>query len=225
MPYPTSSDPFPGRLAALAAMIGMGMPLHVVSLTAAQAKYNTHSGEAAARQLGITVDLRLAARLPARPRGPRHRRSRARPGVERVRPPSARKRQRRHGPQRRAASAPTVERRRRRGGRRSCTAWDQGRPRTGNVKATMTFALLKLGTARTLCSAPGNGCALRSGRKKFRRPVPVAGARRDLRRRPRRNRACGDLAIRRRPTRSCWSSCADGQRGRRWACARRRSSS
>lgn len=70
VPYPTSSDPFPGRLAALAAMIGMGMPLHVVSLTA-PGEYDTHSAEAAALTSGLqlTSDSLLAFQRDLEARG------------------------------------------------------------------------------------------------------------------------------------------------------------
>jgi uncharacterized protein (DUF1501 family) len=70
VPYPDSTDPFPGRLAALAAMIAMGMPLHVVSLTA-PGEYDTHSGEAAALTSGLqlTSDSLLAFQRDLEARG------------------------------------------------------------------------------------------------------------------------------------------------------------
>jgi uncharacterized protein (DUF1501 family) len=70
VPYPASSDPFPGRLAALAAMIGMGMPLRVVSLTA-PGEYDTHSAEAAALTSGLqlTSDSLLAFQRDLEARG------------------------------------------------------------------------------------------------------------------------------------------------------------
>ena len=59
--YPTSSDPFPGRLAALAQMIAMGMPMQAVSLTA-PGEYDTHSDEPGALSQGLqlTSDTLLA---------------------------------------------------------------------------------------------------------------------------------------------------------------------
>jgi uncharacterized protein (DUF1501 family) len=43
--YPTSSDPFPGRLAALADMIGLNMPLKCVAIEA-NGGYDTHENQA-----------------------------------------------------------------------------------------------------------------------------------------------------------------------------------
>jgi uncharacterized protein (DUF1501 family) len=47
VPYPQSTDDFPGHLAGLAAMIGAGLPLHCVALEAG-GEYDTHVDEAAA---------------------------------------------------------------------------------------------------------------------------------------------------------------------------------
>jgi uncharacterized protein (DUF1501 family) len=51
--YPSSTDPFPRRLAGLAAMIAGGMPVRVVGLT--MGRFDTHAGQAAAlnRDLGL----------------------------------------------------------------------------------------------------------------------------------------------------------------------------
>ena len=52
-------------------------------------EYDTHSGEPQALDAGAPADVRLAARVPARPRGARARRPRARPRVVGVRPARA----------------------------------------------------------------------------------------------------------------------------------------
>jgi uncharacterized protein (DUF1501 family) len=62
VPYPTSKDSFPRRLAGLAAMIAAGLPMRVVSLTA-PGEYDTHSNQAGALAEGLQ-DLGLAARVP-----------------------------------------------------------------------------------------------------------------------------------------------------------------
>jgi uncharacterized protein (DUF1501 family) len=61
VPYPTSSDPFPGRLSALAQMIATGMPVQAVALTA-PGEYDTHSDEPSALTQGLqlTSDSLLA---------------------------------------------------------------------------------------------------------------------------------------------------------------------
>ena len=55
VPYPTSSDPFPHRLAGLAAMIAGGLPMRVVGLTVGH--FDTHATQAATLQR----DLQLAS--------------------------------------------------------------------------------------------------------------------------------------------------------------------
>jgi uncharacterized protein (DUF1501 family) len=59
--YPQADDPFPDRLAALAAMLGRGLPLRCVALTA-PGDYDTHSDQAARLpdQIRLTFDA-LAA--------------------------------------------------------------------------------------------------------------------------------------------------------------------
>jgi uncharacterized protein (DUF1501 family) len=51
--YPSSADPFPRRMAGLAAMIASGMPVRVVGLT--MGRFDTHAGQAGAfnRDLGL----------------------------------------------------------------------------------------------------------------------------------------------------------------------------
>jgi uncharacterized protein (DUF1501 family) len=68
--YPTSSDPFPDRLAGLAAMLGAGLPLHVVALSA-PGEYDTHSDEAGALSQGLqlTSDSLLAFQQDLEARG------------------------------------------------------------------------------------------------------------------------------------------------------------
>ena len=53
--YPSSSDPFPHRLAGLAAMLAQGLPVQVVGLTVGH--FDTHAGQAGALQR----DLQLAS--------------------------------------------------------------------------------------------------------------------------------------------------------------------
>jgi uncharacterized protein (DUF1501 family) len=68
--YPTSDDPFPKKLAGLAAMIAAGLPLHVVALSA-PGEYDTHSNEAGALSDGLqlTSDSLLAFQRDLETRG------------------------------------------------------------------------------------------------------------------------------------------------------------
>jgi uncharacterized protein (DUF1501 family) len=68
--YPKSSDPFPKRLAGLAAMLGAGLPLRAVALTA-PGHYDTHSDQAAALSKGLqlTADSLLAFQRDVEARG------------------------------------------------------------------------------------------------------------------------------------------------------------
>jgi len=68
--YPTSDDPFPTRLAALAAMLAAGLPLHCVALTA-PGSYDTHTDEATALSDGLqlTSDALLAFQRDLEARG------------------------------------------------------------------------------------------------------------------------------------------------------------
>jgi uncharacterized protein (DUF1501 family) len=70
VPYPTSTDAFPKRLAGLAAMLGAGLPLRVVSLTA-PGHYDTHSDQAGALSEGLqtTSDSLLAFQRDLEARG------------------------------------------------------------------------------------------------------------------------------------------------------------
>jgi uncharacterized protein (DUF1501 family) len=70
VPYPTSTDAFPKRLAGLAAMLGAGLPLRVVSLTA-PGHYDTHSDQpgALAQGLQTTGDSQLAFQRDLEARG------------------------------------------------------------------------------------------------------------------------------------------------------------
>jgi uncharacterized protein (DUF1501 family) len=67
--YPTSSDPFPHRLAGLAAMIAGGMPMRVVGLTVGH--FDTHATQAAAlqRDLQLASDSILAFQRDLESRG------------------------------------------------------------------------------------------------------------------------------------------------------------
>jgi uncharacterized protein (DUF1501 family) len=70
VPYPSSKDSFPQRLAGLAAMIAAGLPLRVVALTA-PGEYDTHSDQAGALAEGlqITSDSLLAFQRDLEARG------------------------------------------------------------------------------------------------------------------------------------------------------------
>jgi uncharacterized protein (DUF1501 family) len=70
VPYPVSQDAFPKRLAGLAAMLGAGLPLRVVSLTA-PGHYDTHSDQPGALSQGLqtTADSLLAFQRDLEARG------------------------------------------------------------------------------------------------------------------------------------------------------------
>ncbi|MCP9484682.1 MAG: DUF1501 domain-containing protein [Gaiellaceae bacterium MAG52_C11] len=68
--YPSSVDQFPRRLAGLAAMLGAGLPLHCVALTAT-GHYDTHATQAEDLQQGLqtTADSLLAFQRDLEARG------------------------------------------------------------------------------------------------------------------------------------------------------------
>jgi len=68
--YPQSNDPFPQRLAGLAAMLAAGLPLHCVALTA-PGEYDTHADEPTALTQGLqlTSDSVLAFQRDLEARG------------------------------------------------------------------------------------------------------------------------------------------------------------
>jgi uncharacterized protein (DUF1501 family) len=68
--YPKSDDSFPKRLAGLAAMLGAGLPMRAVSLTA-PGHYDTHSDQAGAlaKGLQLTADSLLAFQRDLEARG------------------------------------------------------------------------------------------------------------------------------------------------------------
>ena len=70
VPYPKSSDPFPNKLAGLAAMIAANLPMRVVALSA-PGEYDTHSAEAGALSQGLqlTSDSLLAFQRDLEARG------------------------------------------------------------------------------------------------------------------------------------------------------------
>ena len=70
VPYPEADDDFPKRLAGLAAMIGAGLPLRVVALSA-PGHYDTHSDQpgALAQGLQLTADSLLAFQRDLEARG------------------------------------------------------------------------------------------------------------------------------------------------------------
>jgi uncharacterized protein (DUF1501 family) len=70
VPYPKSDDPFPQRLAGLAAMLAAGLPLHCVALTA-PGEYDTHADEPTALSQGLqlTSDSLLAFQRDLEARG------------------------------------------------------------------------------------------------------------------------------------------------------------
>jgi uncharacterized protein (DUF1501 family) len=67
--YPSSADPFPHRLAGLAAMIAAGLPVHVVGLTVGH--FDTHATQATAlqRDLQLASDSLLAFQRDLEARG------------------------------------------------------------------------------------------------------------------------------------------------------------
>jgi uncharacterized protein (DUF1501 family) len=67
--YPSSADPFPRRLAGLAAMLAGGMPVRVVGLT--MGRFDTHAGQAASltRDLGLVSGSLLAFQRDLEARG------------------------------------------------------------------------------------------------------------------------------------------------------------
>jgi uncharacterized protein (DUF1501 family) len=67
--YPSSTDPFPRRLAGLAAMIAGGMPVRVVGLS--MGRFDTHAGQPAAfnRDLGLASGSLLAFQRDLEARG------------------------------------------------------------------------------------------------------------------------------------------------------------
>jgi uncharacterized protein (DUF1501 family) len=69
VPYPSSSDPFPRRLAGLAAMLAAGMPVRVVGLTTG--RFDTHAGQTASlnRDLGVVSGSLLAFQRDLEARG------------------------------------------------------------------------------------------------------------------------------------------------------------
>src|SRR5579864_6222046 len=70
VPYPASADPFPHRLAGLAAMIAAGLPLHCISITA-PGHYDTHASQpqTLADGLKLTADSLLAFQRDLEQRG------------------------------------------------------------------------------------------------------------------------------------------------------------
>ena len=70
VPYPKSDDPFPNKLAGLAAMIAGGLPLRVVAVSA-PGEYDTHSSEpqALSQGLQLTSDSLLAFQRDLEARG------------------------------------------------------------------------------------------------------------------------------------------------------------
>jgi uncharacterized protein (DUF1501 family) len=69
-PYPSTSDEFPARLQALAAMLGAGLPIRCASLTAV-GSYDTHSQEpnTLSTNLGETIESVLAFQRDLEQRG------------------------------------------------------------------------------------------------------------------------------------------------------------
>src|SRR5262249_61366954 len=67
--YPASSDPFPRRLAGLAAMLAAGLPVSVVGLTVGH--FDTHAGQTAVlqRDLQLAPDSLLAFQRDLEARG------------------------------------------------------------------------------------------------------------------------------------------------------------
>jgi uncharacterized protein (DUF1501 family) len=70
VPYPATTDPFPHRLAGLAAMIAAGLPLRAVTITS-PGHFDTHASQAAALNSGLqlTSDSLLAFQRDLESRG------------------------------------------------------------------------------------------------------------------------------------------------------------
>ena len=70
VPYPSTTDPFPHRLAGLAAMIAAGLPLRVVTITS-PGHFDTHAAQATALNSGLqlTSDSLLAFQRDLEARG------------------------------------------------------------------------------------------------------------------------------------------------------------
>lgn len=70
VPYPVSTDPFPQRLAGLAAMIAAGLPMRVVTITS-PGHFDTHASQAATLTSGLqlTSDSLLAFQRDLEARG------------------------------------------------------------------------------------------------------------------------------------------------------------
>jgi len=68
--YPASNDPFPRRLAGLAAMLGNGLPIRVVTITS-PGRFDTHATQANTLQTGLqlTVDSLVAFQRDLEARG------------------------------------------------------------------------------------------------------------------------------------------------------------
>ena len=96
--YPETG--FAHMLAGLAAYIGFGLPLEVVTISA-PGGYDTHADQATDLDRNLRETSEGLARVPARPRGPRPRRSRPGRDVERVRTPARGERLGGHRPRRR----------------------------------------------------------------------------------------------------------------------------
>jgi uncharacterized protein (DUF1501 family) len=70
VPYPTSDDPFPRRLAGLAAMLAAGLPVRAAAITA-PGRYDTHDNQPdeLAKGLRLTADSLLAFQRDLEARG------------------------------------------------------------------------------------------------------------------------------------------------------------
>ena len=99
-------DDFPRRLAGLAAMLAARAAAARASRCRLPGWYDTHDNQPQRARRRSEADGRLAARLPARPRGARARRPRARPRLVGVRPAREGERLGRHRPRRRRRRLP-----------------------------------------------------------------------------------------------------------------------
>ena len=103
--YPDGDDDFPRHLKDLAGLLAAGLPIRAVALSAA-GEYDTHDNQRRGLRVGPEAHGRLAARVPARPRGARPRRPRGRPRLVGVRPPCRGERLARHRSRRRRRRLP-----------------------------------------------------------------------------------------------------------------------
>ncbi len=172
VPYPDTGH-FPESLAGLAAMLGAGLPITVASVERPRRlRHPRRAGRGTGHE--SRRDLRRPARLPARPRGPRHRRPRRHARLVGVRPAPRGERLRRHRPRRRRQRVSDRQPRSRPDGRRVAGSQGSRRGRQPALDRRLPFPLLR--AARAVVRRR------RSRRDPRRRRLPPTGADRMIRR-------------------------------------------